>query len=300
MDILKYSKIYYLFSIIVIIVGVWGLVVFGLNFSIDFTGGSFWGIKTDKVKDLKKEDIQKELEPHKLEGLQIQKSDSGFILRFKAIDEKTHQEILKTIKNKWPDIEELRFDSIGPVIGQELRQKSVKATIFVLMGIALYVAFAFRKAGKIISAWKFGIITLITLAHDVIITLGLFSIGAYYLNYEVGVPFIAALLTVLGFSVHDTIVVFDRIRENILKLYPKIQLYSIINSSLIQTFARSINTSLSTILPLIVIFIFGGATLKSFVFTLIIGIAFGTYSSIFIASPLIATTLKLKTKNIDK
>lgn len=298
MDILKYTKFYYAFSIIITIIGIYGLVSFGLNMSIEFTGGTLWEIKTATAEnaELTKENLQKELELQKLENLQIQKTEQGFILRFKEIDEKKHQEVFIALKNKWPEIEELRFDAIGPVIGNELRQKSISATVIVLVAIALYVAFAFRKTSRVVSGWRFGGITLVTLAHDVFITLGLFAIMAKYLNYEVGVAFVAALLTVLGFSVHDTIVVFDRIRENILKFYPKIDIYEIINSSLIQTFARSFNTSFSTLLPLLAIFFLGGATLKPFVLTLIIGIAFGTYSSIFIASPLLHISLKSRKK----
>ncbi len=296
MNILKYSKLYYLFSIIVLLVGVLALFQFGLKLSIDFTGGSLLEIKVNDQTDtsITKEALEKELESKKVENLQIQKTDQGFILRFKEIDEKTHSEILTLLKNKWPSIEEIRFDSIGPVIGNELKRKSISATIGVLLAITFYVAFAFRKTSQIFSGWRYGLITLLTLAHDVLITIGLFALIAFYLNYEIGTPFITALLTVLGFSVHDTIVVFDRIRENIFKLYPKVSLYDIVNSSLIQTLARSINTSVSTILPLIVVFLFGGATLKAFVLTLIIGISFGTYSSIFIASPLLINTLKIK------
>jgi len=235
--------------------------------------------------------LANELKSQSLENLQIQKTQSGYILRFKEVDEKKHQQLLNVLKAKWPSIEELRFDSIGPVIGDELKRKSIWATIIVLIGIALYVAFAFRKTSRVISPWQFGIITLLTLAHDVLITIGLFAIAAYYLNYDIGVPFVAAILTILGFSVHDTIVVFDRIRENMIKLYPKINIHQVINSSLIQTFARSVNTSLSTLLPLVAIFFLGGSTLKPFALTLIIGIIFGTYSSIFIASPLLETTL---------
>lgn len=294
MNILKYSKFYYAFSIIVALAGIAGLIFFGLNLSIDFTGGSLWEINSAKEALLNKESLQKELEPKKLENLSLQQTESGFILRFKEIDEKKHQDILAALKAKWPQIEEMRFDTIGPVIGEELKRKSIVATIIVLTGIALYVAFAFRKASRVISGWRFGVITLITLAHDVLITIGLFSIGAHYFHYEVGVPFVAALLTVLGFSVHDTIVVFDRIRENIFKLFPKIPIDQIINSSLRETFARSFNTSFTTLLPLVAIFFLGGATLKPFIFTLIIGIIFGTYSSIFIASPLLNDTLRIK------
>jgi preprotein translocase subunit SecF len=189
------------------------------------------------------------------------------------------------------NIEEKRFDSIGPVIGNELKSTAVWAIIIALIGMVLYIGWAFRKVSRPVSSFKYGIIATIALFHDVVITLGIFSVLGYLYNIEIGLPFVAALLAILGYSVNDTIVVFDRTRENLIKAGSE-NFEDTVNKSVNETLIRSLNASFTTLLVLFVLFLFGGETIKYFIAALIIGIAFGTYSSIFIASPLLVTWQK--------
>ena len=188
-------------------------------------------------------------------------------------------------------IEEKRFNSIGPVIGNELKEKAVLAIIIALIAIVLYIGFAFRKVSFPVSSFKYGIIATIALFHDVIITLGVFSVLGHFYGVEIGIPFVAAILAILGYSVNDTIVVFDRTRENLLKSGID-DFEKIVNKSVNETLIRSINTSFTTLIVLITLYLFGGDTIKYFVVALIVGISAGTYSSIFIASPLLVTWQK--------
>jgi preprotein translocase subunit SecF len=184
------------------------------------------------------------------------------------------------------NIEEKRFDSIGPVIGGELKNSAFWAVLIALAAIVLYIGWAFRKVSRPVSSFKYGIVATIALFHDIIITLGVFSVLGHYQSVEVGIPFVAALLAILGYSVNDTIVVFDRTRENLLKSGAD-DFEGVVNKSVNETIVRSINTSFTTLLVLFTLYLFGGASIKYFVLALIIGISVGTYSSIFIASPLL-------------
>lgn len=189
-------------------------------------------------------------------------------------------------------LEELRFDSVGPSIGRELKQKSLTATMLVLIAIVLYIAWVFRKVSKPVASWKYGLTAIIALFHDVMITLGIFAVLGEFFNVEINTPFVAAILTVLGYSVNDTIVVFDRLRENLPKSEEDFE--GTVNISVNQTIKRSINTSLTTLLVLLSILFFGGGTIKDFVLALSIGVFIGTYSSIFLASPMLVIWEKLK------
>ena len=208
-------------------------------------------------------------------------------MKFKGVDETTHQSVLSEI-NKLSQAEEKSFQYIGPSVGQELKNKTIIAISLALLAITLYIAFAFRKVSRPVSSWKYGVTSLIALFHDILIPLGIFSILGKFYNAEITIPIIAALLTIIGFSVHDTIVIFDRIRENILKSGAD-SFNKIVDLSLNQTIGRSISTVATTLLVMISIFFFGGQTLKWFSLALIIGITVGAYSSIFIAGPLLVT-----------
>jgi preprotein translocase subunit SecF len=193
---------------------------------------------------------------------------------------------MKALSDKYGAVTEQQFTSIGPVIGKELRSQAFVQLILVSLGIILYIAYAFRKVSKPVSSWRFGIAAIIALLHDLFIVLGAFSILGHFRGIEVDSLFVTAMLTVLGFSVHDTIVVFDRIREN-LRIRAGQSLSEIINNSINQTLVRSINTSLTVVFVLLSLFLFGGETIHYFVLALLIGIVAGTYSSIFIASPIL-------------
>ena len=298
-NIVENRKIFYAISVIFIAISVIVLALWGLQFGIDFKGGSILEINYSVLPDLNL--VSDALKPLKLNDLKISLLGSnGAVLRFRETDEATHQNIVKILaaeaeKNKIK-FEERRFSSIGPTIGAELKQKSIKAIIIVLLGISLYIAWAFRKVSQPISSWRYGVVTLIALFHDLIIPIGLFVYLGRFYGVEVGANFIVALLVILGFSVHDTIVVFDRIREN-LKRYSQLSFMPLVSQSIRETIIRSLNTSLTVLLTLAALYVFGGESLKYFVLALMVGIFSGTYSSIFIAAPLLVTWFNILKKN---
>ena len=221
--------------------------------------------------------------------------DKNIIVRMKDLAENQHQQVLSSVLSVGQG-KETRFDSIGPVIGKELKNKSITAMILVMIMIVLYIAFAFRKVSKPISSFYYGLMAVVALIHDVTLPAGVFAFLGHYYGVEVDTLFVTALLTVLGFSVHDTIVVFDRIRENLKDGGNKNDFEKVVGSSVNQTIGRSINTSLTVILVLLAMFFLGGESTKYFSLALLIGVAIGTYSSIFLASPLLVTIQKLKTR----
>jgi len=301
----KYSTIYYIVSGVLIIALIVCLSIFGLKFGIEFAGGSNMELQfsAEGATIPSNEAIQEALSSFELGEITIQPSgQSSVILGFKGIDEATHQQILDAI-NKLSLVSEKSFQFIGPSVGQELRNKTQLAIILAMLAITAYIAFAFRKVSRPVSSWKYGITSLIALIHDVLIPLGMFSVLGKFYNVEITIPIIAALLTVLGFSVHDTIVIFDRIRENILRRGMG-EFENTVNWSLNQTLGRSLSTVFSTLLVLVAIYFLGGQTLKHFALALIVGITSGAYSSIFIASPLLVTWYKWnareKVKSVKK
>ena len=288
MSIIKYRKVFFVFSGLLILASIICLVLWQLNFNIDFKGGSLAEIKWINQPPSNQE-VQDSLSLLDLGNINVQPTgEKGMILRLKDIDDNTYQEILNILKDKFGDLEEMRFESVGPVIGAELKKKASWSVFLAVIAILLYVAWAFRKVSFPIKSYRYGIVAIIALFHDVLITIGVFSFLGHFYGIEVGAPFVAAILTILGYSVNDTIVVFDRIRENLLSFRSKNQEFSdTVDQSLKQTITRSINTSITTLLVLFAIFFFGGITIKFFALALIIGIILGTYSSIFIASPLL-------------
>lgn len=265
------------------------VLVLGLKQGIDMKGGSEWRVvlgetvSTVSISETTLKDFLKEKA-----GLDasIKKTGDGiFVMRFRDITEEEHQNYLNLLKDNF-GARERSFSSIGPTIGYELRKQAIWGIILVLLGISLYVAYAFRKVSEPIKSWKYGIVTLITLLHDVAIPTGMIALLGYFKGVEIDTNFIVALLVVMGFSVHDTIVVFDRIRENLLHT-KNYNLGEIINKSVNETFARSINTSLTLILVLVALLIFSPTHLFYFILTILVGTVFGTYSSIFVASPLL-------------
>ena len=290
----KYSYLYYIISGILIIATIVSLSVFGLKFGIEFAGGSNMEVQFQNKRP-SNEAISNALKSFNLGEITVQPTGTnGAVLQFKGVDESTHQQILTAINNLSPASEK-SFQYIGPSIGQELRNSTEVAILLALVAITLYIAFAFRKVSKPVASWKYGITSLIALFHDVLIPIGVFSILGHFYNVEITVPIVAALLTILGFSVHDTIVIFDRIRENILRRGMG-QFEDTVNWSLTQTLGRSISTVVTVEFVLISLFFFGGETLKYFALALIIGITSGAYSSIFIASPLLVSWYKWSNK----
>ena len=286
MDVIKYKYLFIGFSAVLTVLAVFGMFYFGFREGIDFAGGTFWQMRFNS--ELSLEQMNGFLSGEDLEAMVRQgETLRDFSVRMKEIDEVKHQELLKTLQEKFGALEELSFSSIGPAIGSELRGNALLAFFMVLLGISLYVAFAFRKVSYPVSSWKYGIVTLITLFHDALIPAGFFTWLGWKYGAELDTNFIVAVLVVMGFSVHDTIVVFDRIRENLLLSKNKEDLGRIINESVNQTFARSVNTSLTLVLVLVALYLFGASSLNYFTLLILIGTITGTYSSIFVASPML-------------
>jgi preprotein translocase subunit SecF len=288
MFIIKYRKLFFLVSALLVAASIVVLAVWGLNLGIDFTGGSLMELEFKQNRPSNQE-IKDTVLILELGEINIQPTkEKNIILRMRDIDEETHQKVLLTIQ-QLGEVKELRFESVGPVIGQELKKKSLYSIIIALIAILLFIALAFRKVSFIVKSYKYGLLAIVALFHDILIVLGVFVVLGRFLNVEIGVAFVAALLAILGYSVNDTIVVLDRVRENLLVTEHREEFSELVGRSLKQTIVRSINTSLTTILVLLAVLIFGGATIQYFVLALIIGIAAGTYSSLFIATPLLVS-----------
>jgi len=288
---LKHSKAYFIFSGILILASAVSLFYFGLNPGIDFTGGSILEVEYEETRPSNQE-VRDVLAGLDLGEFSVQPADGkGLILRMKEIQEETHQEIIARL-GEAGNLEELRFESIGPVIGKELKEKTGMVVLLSLAAIMLYIAAAFRRLSFPARSWQYGLVSLAALLHDALIPLGVFSLLGRFYEIQITIPVVVALLTVLGYSINNTVVVFDRIRENLLKKVGK-DYQETVDVSLNQTLARSINTSLTTLFVLVAIFFFGGETLKYFSLMLILGIVAGTYSSLFLTSPLLVAWLRL-------
>jgi preprotein translocase subunit SecF len=293
LDIIKHYKFWFAVSGVTLAAGILSLAIFGLKFGIDFKGGT-----SDQLQFAKAPDYQKlqSLVQTDVAGAQIQQAGTnGVIIKTKPLEKPDHDKLLADIKSKIGDFQETSYTAIGPVIGKELRTNSIYQLVLVSLGIVFYIAYAFRKVTRPVTSWKFGWAAILALLHDLFIVAGIFSIFGHFLGIEVDSLFVTALLTVLGFSVHDTIVVFDRIREN-LRAEAGQSIEFIVNHSINQTVVRSLNTSLTVLFVLLALLLFGGATIKYFVLALFIGIIAGTYSSIFIASPILVLWHASKTR----
>ncbi|MFH1956029.1 MAG: protein translocase subunit SecF [Patescibacteria group bacterium] len=298
MGIINNRKIWYTISGALVLASIFSILFLGLKLGIDFTGGSLLEIEYLNERPAVSV-LQEKIAELNFGNVLIQPTgEKGLITRSRDLTEEEHQMLLSSLGLP-EELKEVRFDSIGPVIGQELKQKSWIAIILVVVMIILYIAFAFRKVSKPVSSFKFGLMAIVALFHDVIIPLGIFAFLGKFLGVEIDVLFITAILTILGFSVHDTIVVFDRTRENLKKGAAK-NFEETIGMSVNQTIVRSINTSITVLIVLLAIFFFGGETTKWFALALAIGVAIGTYSSIFLASPLLVTVNKFQERKKRK
>lgn len=257
--------------------------IFGLKFGIDFTGGNILEVKLEKSFTAKT--VTESLKDMNLGDFQVKPTgENNVAIRTKEMNDETKNQIEDKLRENFGNVEEQRFDTIGPTIGKELREKSIYVSILVVAAIVVYIAYAFRKVSGTVSSWRFGVSAIIALAHDIIIVVGVYAILGKFFNVEVDTLFIVALLTVLGYSVNDTIIVFDRIRD---KLLQGLSVEEAAKEGINDTIVRSLNTALTTLIMLFAILFFGGATIKYFVLALIIGIASGTYSSIFIAAQIL-------------
>jgi len=301
MYIIDHRKIFYFVSVALVSASILSIIIYGLNLGIDFKGGTLIEVKYSEEKP-QLSDLSMGLEKLSLGGVLVRPTgEKGFLIRTKTLVEGERNIVVNAIKEISKDnkYELTRFNSIGPIIGKETGRKSLMSISLVLICIILFIAFAFRHVSEPVSSWKYGVIAVVALMHDVIIPTGIFSILGQFNGIEVDALFVTAILVILGFSVHDTIVVFDRVRENlkINRIYKEKKSFEkIVGESIRQTFTRSINTSLTTVLVLFVLFLIGSDSTKYFSLALIIGISVGTYSSIFLCSPLLVTVEKWQEK----
>ncbi|MCD6471044.1 protein translocase subunit SecF [bacterium] len=282
-NIIGKRKIFLSISGVLCAFSLFALIFWGLKPGIDFTGGTMMQVKFAKNQLPPSDEIKKIFNDLDIKNVKVQSAgENNVILKFKPINENAHQEILKKLKNA----EELRYELIGPTIGQELTSKARSAVILAVIAILIYIAWAFRKLSDIMrksESWRYGTGAILALIHDTLIVTGLYAVLGHFFSVEIDIAFITAILTVLGYSVNDTIVVYDRIRENILN-YGSRNLEETINKSLNETIVRSLNTSLTTLFTLLAIYFFGGTSIKIFTLAMSVGVAVGTWSSIAIAT----------------
>jgi len=294
---MKYKWIFFAISLLVILPGLISLMLFGLNLSIDFTGGSLLEISVPNSSPNTLADLKKIITTEKITIATAQSSSRGvFIFRTKEMNNQKKDEVMVAIKKQIPQAAESRFATVGPTIGKELTVKAFQAMAVASLAIILYIAYAFREIPKPYSAWKFGVTAVVALLHDALVVVGVFSLLGHYFHVEVDALFVTALLTVIGFSVHDTIVVFDRVRENLRKGTGKVSFEGVVNESLVQTLGRSLTTSLTVLFTLLALILFGGESVRWFVVALFVGVLSGTYSSIFNAAPLLVLWEERKKK----
>ncbi len=311
MFVVTYRKIFYAISAAFIAFSIFAISFWGLNFGIDFKGGSILEVEFGNASALATSTapatitsvddaaVHAVLAKNGQEDALVRTTEvsgkSGYIIRTKTLEESERREISSAFQALGGMV--TRFDSVGPILGQELQKKAVSSIVLVLVAILLFITYAFRHVSLPVSSWKYGFVALVALAHDVIVPTGIFAFLGRNGGYEIDALFITALLVILGFSIHDTIVVFDRTRENLKNGELKKRSFEhVVGMSVQETFSRSINTSLTTIIALVVLWFLGPMTVKNFSLALIIGIVTGTYSSIFIGSPLLVTLEKMQAK----
>jgi preprotein translocase subunit SecF len=300
MFVVTYRKIWFIVSALLLVVSIAAMVIYGFNFGIDFKGGTIaqFSYQNRPSQEVLSDAIDKlDIGNYVLQPA----GTSSYILRTQELSEAKKQELLSVISfgSTTPATVE-KYDSIGPVVGNELKNKAVTAIIIVILCIVLFITYAFRKVSEPVQSWKYGLATVISLIHDVIIPTGIFIIYIHYTGGEIDILFVSAILSVLGYSVHDTIVVFDRVREHLRtnKESGKKEDFEVtVGKSVSETFGRSINTSITIFLVLLVLFLIGGETTQDFAFVLLMGVIIGTYSSIFVATPLLVVFAKLQKKN---
>lgn len=301
LKIIQKRKYAYAISIITTGISIAMIAVWGLKFGIDFKGGTLMELQFSKDPVPQVQEVEAMLSELSLQSLTVQPTDNrGMLLRYLASDEAANEKVLAKLQAFDSEIKQLRTDFIGGSVSDQIKKNAFSGITLSIIGIALYIAWAFRRVSGIVTSWEYGLGAVIALAHDIIIVIGLFAFLGRYYDIEVGVPFIAALLTILGYSVNDTIVVYDRVRENLMRSSRKEDFETIVNRSLNETLGRSINTSMTVIITLVAIVLFGGESIRYFGVALLAGVAFGTYSSIYIASALLVTRYTMKTRTREK
>lgn len=297
MNIMKYRKWWYGISIVLLIPGLISMFAWGLRPSIDFTGGSkfdFIGTKDiEKVRSLAQENGLESISVYRLGGDSVS-------LRFKDVDEAKRKEIVSKFDESFgDDVKDIIYENVGPSVSADTTRNSFLAIGLASLVIIIYIAFSFRRVPSPAKSWEFGVAAVLATIHDTVFLVGTFSLLGYFYGVEIDPLIVTAILTIIGFSVHDTIVIFDRIRENLIKINDK-DFETIVNISVLEMLPRTINTSFLGWVPLVALFVFGGETIRWFVFALMIGMVSGTYSSILNASPLLVTWQNYKTNRKKK
>jgi preprotein translocase subunit SecF len=294
-DLVRRRYVWFAISGILILPGLISLATNGLQFGIDFTGGTSWELQMSRP--VTTAEIRDVLDNHGFGESVVQISDDNVVLiRMKELPEASPEKaaISAELTERFGPFEELQISTVGPTVGEEIRNRAVIAVILASIGVLAYIAWAFRNTNNPV---LYGVCAIVAMLHDVILLIGLFSILGWVANVEIDALFVTALLTVIGFSVHDTIVVFDRIRENLQRrISPTFE--ETVNYSIVQTIVRSINTSVTVVLTLLALYLFGGESIRWFVFALLIGVVAGTYSSIFNAAQLLVAWEKGEIKRL--
>ena len=289
MLIIKYKSIFISLAVILVATSFARMAKFGIREGIDFTGGTV--IETQYVAE-----VPASVDPVKLAAQDIRGFKTG-TSTYKFISTKSYEEmrplLIDAVAQGKYVYQETQVNTVGPTLGKEMTRKAMIAIAFVVLAILAFIAFTFREVSRPVSSWKYGVIAMVTLLHDIIVPTGVYVLLSHYYGAEVDTLFVIALLTILGISISDKIVVFDRIREN-LKSGSKKDFSEIVGMSLKQTFTRSINTSVTVVLALVALYFYGPVTTKFFALTLTVGMIVGTYSSIFVASPLLTVWNKNK------
>jgi preprotein translocase subunit SecF len=294
MFVVKYRKFFYALSVILMVITIVAVSAWGFNLGIDFKGGSIVEIdypngRPEQVK------VVEVLAPLELDASVRATGENGYIIRMKDLNQDEKTSLLNALSS-FGSTTQKQFDSIGPVLGSEALRKAIFSLILVILAIVIFISYAFRKVSEPVASWKYGMVAIIALIHDVFIPTGVFVFLGHFAGYEIDTLFITAILVVLGFSVHDTIVVFDRVRENLVHASANKPFEQVVGESISQTFTRSINTSMTTLLALVALYFVGGEATQHMSLALIIGIIAGTYSSVFIGSPLLVTIWKWQEK----
>jgi len=295
---IKHKNIFLAFTVAVVIGCLGLLAVYGLKPSIEFTGGSITEIEYNDARP-SSEAIMEKIGGLGINGISIYSvEDKGVSIRTEAIDDAAHTKLLEAL-NGTGGYTEKSFDMIGPVIGRELTSKTTLLVVVSLLAMLIYIAIAFRNVPGPVSPWIYGAASFLILVHDVLVPLGVFSFLGKNYGIQITIPIITALLTVVGYAINNVIVVYDRIRENLLR-DRKSSFEEIADKAINQTLTRQINTSVATLIPVFAIYFYGGLSLKYFALALILGIATGTYSSVFLASQVLVLWLNLKKKGVKK
>ncbi len=292
MFIINNKKIFLTVAAFIVACALGAVAFFGLNFGIEFTGGSMLQVSYDEENVPSFNEVQeivRSVDPERSFVVQ-ETGEEGYIIRTETLDEDERVELLQALSFNGFEANEERFSSIGPSIGAELANKALVAIILVVTAIILFIAYVFRRVSQPVSSWRYGITAIVALFFDIIVPVGLFAVLGHLFGAEIDVLFVTALLAILGFSVNDTIVVFDRIREN-LRINKEFRIDKsfsrTVGESLEQTFVRSINTSLTTLFVLVTLFFVGPEVTQWFALVLMTGVVAGTYSSLFLASPIL-------------